>query len=92
MQAREELPDGIIEWSNAASDACNYARSFNEVGYHKQIVNRLTEPFQFIKVVVTATTGGITSLSFDYMRDAQPEIHELARCMLEAMERASLLI
>lgn len=87
MQAREELPDGIIEWSNAASDACNYARSFNEVGYHKQIVNRLTEPFQFIKVVVTATEWD-NFFKLRLHEDAQPEIHELARCMLEAMEKS----
>ena len=26
MQARKNFPDGIIEWSNATSDACNYAK------------------------------------------------------------------
>ena len=62
-------------------------RSFNEVGYHKQIVNRLTEPFQFIKVVVTATEWD-NFFKLRLHEDAQPEIHELARCMLEAMEKS----
>lgn len=87
MQAREELPDGIIEWSCAASAASEYARSFNDAGYHKQVVNRLTEPFQFIKVVVTATEWD-NFFKLRLHEDAQPEIYELARCMFEALNQS----
>jgi hypothetical protein len=54
---------------------------------HKQIVNRLLEPFQFIKVVCTATEYD----NFFWLRDhkdAQPEIKELASCMWEAREKS----
>ncbi len=72
-------------WEEAAINATNVAHRFAFAGYHKQIVNRLTEPFQHIKVIVTATEWD----NFFKLRlhpDAQPEMYELARCMKIAME------
>lgn len=60
-------------------------------GYHKQIVNRLAEPFTFMNVVATATDLE----NFFWLRvhpDAQPEIAELARCMYEAREASEPLL
>lgn len=74
-------------WKNASHNAVVAASYFNEAGYHKQIVNRLLEPFQMIKVVVTATEWD----NFFWLRfhdKAQPEIHELSRCMLAAKKRS----
>lgn len=74
-------------WKTASELAATMADSFNRAGYHKQIVNRLTEPFQMIKVVATATEWD----NFFWLRlhkDAQPEIAELARCMWEAMQQS----
>lgn len=74
-------------WCEAARNAIDTAQSFNEAGYHKQITNRLLEPFQMIKVVVTATEWD----NFFWLRfhkAAQPEIQELARCMLVAKKRS----
>lgn len=71
-------------WAKAADNARWAAEDFMEKGYHKQIVNRLTEPFQFIKVIVTATEWS----NFFKQRlasGAQPEIRELAHCMREVM-------
>jgi thymidylate synthase ThyX len=67
-------------WNIARDYAINVAESFNRSGYHKQIVNRLLEPFTMIKVVCTATEYD----NFFWLRnhpDAQPEIAELARLM-----------
>lgn len=75
---------GVLWWEDARREACNSASDLAFAGFHKQVVNRLTEPFQFIKVVVTATEWE----NFFHLRDhdaAQPEIHELARLMKEAM-------
>ena len=75
------------KWSQAANSATKFAQEFGDNGYHKQIVNRLVEPFQMIKVVVTATSFD----NFFWLRfheDAQPEIAELARCMLVAYKRS----
>lgn len=67
-------------WNSARDNAIYVAEKFNKAGYHKQIVNRLLEPFSHIKVVCTATEYD----NFFWLRnhpDAQPEIQELARQM-----------
>lgn len=72
-------------WCVARDYATDVAKAFNKAGYHKQIVNRLLEPFSHIKVIVTATEWD----NFFALRlhpDAQPEIQELARVMKEAMD------
>lgn len=65
MQARKKhdapvLLDGTFvsnenAWLAARDQAIEAARAFTKAGYHKQIVNRLLEPFAHINVVVTAT-------------------------------------
>lgn len=67
-------------WNNARLDAIKSTKYLAEQGLHKQVANRLLEPFQYIKVIVTATEWD----NFFNLRlhpDAQPEIQELARCM-----------
>lgn len=74
-------------WNEARDQAIIFATEFDRCGYHKQIVNRLLEPFSHIKVVCTATEYD----NFFYLRrhpDAQPEIHELANRMWEARENS----
>jgi len=71
-------------WELAGKDKAIFAEAFNEAGYHKQVVNRLTESHQFIKVVVTATEWA-NFFSLRIHPDAQPEIQELANCMRSAM-------
>lgn len=71
-------------WRIAAAHATDVASAMAAAGYHKQVVNRILEPFQFIHVVVTATEWD----NFFELRahaDAQPEIHELAVCIRDAM-------
>jgi hypothetical protein len=67
-------------WLHARDLAVAAARAFTEAGYHKQIVNRLLEPFAHINVVVTATDWA----NFFGLRDhpdAEPHIAILAREM-----------
>lgn len=74
-------------WEKAAKDAIKWAERFSEAGYHKQIVNRLVEPFQMMKTVMTATELD----NFFWLRldeDAQPEIFEMARCIRECLEKS----
>ena len=75
-------------WIEASKNAVAKARAFNCAGYHKQIVNRLLEPFQYIKVIVTATEWD-NFFKLRLHKDSQPEIRELARCMKQAMENSS---
>lgn len=70
-------------WAIVREYSILIAEAFDKAEYHKQIVNRILEPYQMIKVVVTATEFD----NFFWLRDhadAQPEIRELARLMLEA--------
>jgi len=72
-------------WRLARNSAISAASSFDAAGYHKQIVNRLLEPFSHIKVVVTSTEWD----NFFNLRchpDAQPEIQKLAQAIKDAMD------
>lgn len=74
-------------WRIACYNSIVIAEQFRQAGYHKQIVNRLLEPFSHIKVVCTATEFD----NFFNLRrhpDAQPEIQELANQMYEARSKA----
>lgn len=80
-------------WKHAAWNATQISSLMwqDGHGYHKQIVNRLAEPFTFMNVVATATDWE----NFFWLRvhpDAQPEIAELARCMYEAREASEPLL
>ena len=75
-------------WCMAAKDAVASAKALQKQGLHKQIVNRVLEPFQVMKTVVTATEYA----NWFYLRnhsDAQPEIHVLAEKMLEAFNSST---
>lgn len=90
MQANEELSgNGLDEarkcWLKASEAAVKAARAMADVGVHKQVVNRLLEPFQWVSGVVTATELD----NFFELRahnDAQPEIQALAYLMKQKME------
>lgn len=76
-------------WKDAANRACEAADAMwkDGKGYHKQIVNRLTEPFTYMNVVATATDWD-NFFWLRYHKDAQPEIAELARLMYEAISES----
>lgn len=79
--------DGQQAWDAAKEAAISVAKGFYEASYHKQVYNRLLEPFQIMKTVVTATEWN----NFFHLRldsAADPTIQELARCMKEAMEQS----
>jgi len=88
MQARGELDETAMSnairlWEDQRQDACNTAQWMHEHGAHKQIVNRLLEPFSHINVVVSATDWA----NFFALRrhpDAQPEMKLLADAIYEA--------
>lgn len=93
MQARKELDSNSRKgakdsWSRAARAAVVAATNMRSWNAHKQIVNRLLEPFQHITVVVTATEWDNFFELRDH-EDAQPEIRELARAMRQAMESSN---
>lgn len=92
MQAKEELtPDqqkaAEALWIASRNEAAWYATAMMELGLHKQVVNRILEPYQHIKVVMTTTEYE----NWKWLRlhqDADPTIYELARVMHEAREES----
>jgi len=82
MQAKQEMDifqaDACKElWLSARDSALAVARGLESMGLHKQVVNRITEPWAHISVVVTASEYD----NFFALRchpDAQPEIKALA--------------
>lgn len=72
-------------WLIARDLAVESARAFSAAGYHKQIANRLLEPFGHISVVVTATEW---DNFFELRRhpDADPTMRALAEAMWDAIE------
>lgn len=87
MSASEEVEYKEIakqNWVASANSAAYYAKLFSEIDLHKQVTNRILEPYQWMKVVLTATEFA----NFFWLRiaeDAQPEICELATKMKQAL-------
>lgn len=88
MQAKDQLTGWRAKvarglWRAAGKVACVFAYGLSKVGLHKQVANRILEPWQLIHVIITATEFA----NFFELRDhadAQPEIRVLAKAMREA--------
>lgn len=84
MQATEEvdhLARRVVDslWIEARNEAVRYARMLNDRGVHKQVVNRVLEPYMHINVLLTGTQDAFEHfLDLRDHQDAQPEIRELA--------------
>lgn len=78
-------------WAKAGQVMADFAEDFHDAGYAKQICNRLIEPFQMMKVVMTATELN----NFIWLRDhfmADPTIAALARKIKEAFAASTPVI
>jgi hypothetical protein len=74
MQADEELSPTLIEmsefcWAGASEMAVARARTLLDLGVHKQITNRLLEPFMWHTAVVTATEWDNAFYQQDFRHD-----------------------
>lgn len=90
MQAPEALTEdeavrAAETWLRARSEAVIWARRMADLGVHKQIVNRIIEPWCHINVIVTSTEWA-NFFALRIHKDAQPEIHVLAFKMKQAMD------
>jgi len=87
MVADKELDEfeqakACLAWMAARNDAVRHAERLLEIGVHKQITNRLLEPFLFHTVVVTATEWS-NFFNLRCHKDAHPDIRKVALLMLE---------
>ena len=86
-----ELQQAKSLWDRAATSAAGYSAQMAQASMHKQIANRVTEPFKNIKTIVTATEYA----NWYWLRDhymAQPEIAELANLMKKAVQASTPLM
>lgn len=102
MQAGDELPEeedykgftlrpramAQSQWLEAMHEAIAQAEGLIELGLHKQIANRILEPWAHINVVLTATDYE-NFYTLRRHKDAQPEIKELADKMWEAQQEST---
>src|SRR3990167_2240716 len=85
MKAEQELSDderwtADSKWLFARDSAVDHAKVLLDLGIHKQLTNRLLEPFLYHTVICTATDWS----NFFALRchpDAQPEIRKIAVMM-----------
>ena len=93
MVADNELTGKALEvaqytWKTAALTAASCAESLKDAEVHKQVVNRLLEPFTYSDMVLAGTDF---DNFFDLREapDAQPEIRELALAMHKALDAST---
>ncbi len=85
MQAGADLTGDTLKsvkevWDHAGMDAAYHAERLLKRGAHKQVVNRILEPYTHINVVVTATEW-MNFFGLRLSKDAQPEMRALAEAM-----------
>ena len=89
MKADEQVGSTVAEeaeqvWNQAKEDALHWADALaHKLAIHKQIANRITEPWMTMKTVISGTEWN----NFFHLRnhaDAQPEIKTLAEAMTVA--------
>lgn len=83
----DEVTRGVFDslWYESARKACEIAENMRELNIHKQHINRILEPYQFMSTIVTATEWD----NFFKLRcapDAQPEMQMLAYSIKKTME------
>jgi thymidylate synthase ThyX len=94
MQAREELDEhnkqlAQAAWNRARLNALAEAENMVEYGAHKQLVNRILEPFAWITVLITATDWE-NFLVQRLHEDAQPELRFVAQLVAGALQDSAV--
>ena len=92
MQAGNELTDEGLDfvkcvWGSSLESAVEYAEMLDKAGVAKEVTNRITEPYQLIKAVWSATDWE-NWFNLRLEKDADPNICMLAFKMYEAMSKS----
>ena len=72
-------------WKAAAASAAAEALRLSKLDLHKQIINRVLEPFMLMKTIVTSTEWE-NFYDLRLHKDAQPEFKVLAETMYKSIE------
>lgn len=89
MVADENLDDETNEeakqiWLRGVVFALMVAKDLNDIGAHKQLANRVLEPYSYVHGVITATEWQ-NFWDLRLAANAQPEFQELAEKMYDAL-------
>lgn len=76
-------------WLYARDRAVEVAEAMMTAGYHKQIPNRLLEPFSWIDVLITSCDWDNFLWLRDH-KDAEPHLQDLARLVKQAIDAAEV--
>ena len=92
MQAGNELTGEGLDfvkcvWGSSLESAVEYAEMLDKAGVAKEVTNRITEPYQLIKAVWSATDWE-NWFNLRLEKDADPNICMLAYKMYEAMSKS----
>jgi len=90
MQAEHEVDLNLQElanqyWTKALASAVGYSKKLSDIGIHKQVCNRVTEPWMTMRTVISGTEWN----NLWWLRchpDAQPEFQVLANRMKSAYD------
>lgn len=93
MSASSELPAAekcfaMARWLNARNDAVEHAVKLEELGLHKQIGNRILEPWMWIKVIAS-TTKTANFFALRCHKDAEPHMQLLASLMYDSLQSST---
>jgi thymidylate synthase ThyX len=89
MQANEVLERSEAEfckdlWLEARDNAVDTVNQMVEVGLHKQIANRLLEPWMWVTVIATGNMAGWNNfLALRAHKDAEPHMQKIAYSLKE---------
>lgn len=94
MQASAEVQHALHAmdlWRMAAAAAAGIAEQMAAIGLHKQVANRILEPFQWMRTLITSTEWD----NFFELRchpDAQPEFQVLAKAVKDAADNSTPVV
>lgn len=93
MQAGEELVGKRLWlakqlWLKSRYVACGVSWALEKLDLHKQVPNRLLEPWMLIDVIITATSFS-NFFKLRSHKDAQPEIKKLSDMMMEVYKNST---
>lgn len=93
MQSDGKVSDDVellakLAWEDACSDALKHAMKLDGLGLHKQVANRILEPFDHITVVLS-TTKLANHKKLRLHPDADPTYQELARKWHQAYDEST---
>lgn len=91
MSASKEIEDidkAKEAWLAAKDSMIDYAKYFQQLKLHKQVANRILEPWKYITVIVSATQYS-NFFTLRNHEDAQPEIQHLAQIWEKSMNEST---